>query len=87
MTETEIKNLLELVKAGRVSPNTALKRLRDLPFEDLGFAKIDHHRTLRTGFAEVIFAPGAGPPYRAKTPPKVLHFPLQWQKQPFWGQP
>ena len=61
MTENEIKNLLELVKAGRVSPNTALKRLRDLPFEDLGFAKIDHHRSLRKGYAEVIFAPGKRP--------------------------
>lgn len=61
MTENEIKNLLELVKAGRVSPDTALKRLRDLPFEDLGFAKIDHHRSLRKGYAEVIFAPGKRP--------------------------
>lgn len=61
MTENEIRNLLELVSANRMSPDAALKRLRDLPFEDLGFAKIDHHRALRQGFAEVIFAPGKRP--------------------------
>ena len=61
MTENEIRNLLELVNAGRMSPDAALKRLRSLPFEDLGFAKIDHHRTLRQGYAEVIYAPGKRP--------------------------
>jgi hypothetical protein len=58
MTENEIRRLLEQVRAGRVSAQAALERLRRLPFEDLGFAKIDHHRSLRQGYAEVIFAPG-----------------------------
>ena len=58
MTENEIKKILEQVEAGRLTPDAALKRLRDLPFEDLGFAKIDHHRALRQGYPEVIYAPG-----------------------------
>jgi NCAIR mutase (PurE)-related protein len=44
-----------------VTPAAALERLRRLPFEDLGFAKIDHHRSLRQGYAEVIYAPGKRP--------------------------
>ena len=61
MTENEIRTLLVQVKAGRLSPDAALKRLRDLPFEDLGFAKIDHHRELRQGYPEVVYAPGKKP--------------------------
>jgi NCAIR mutase (PurE)-related protein len=53
-----IKNILEAVSRGQIPVEEALARLRDLPFEDLGFAKIDHHRSLRTGVPEVIFAPG-----------------------------
>jgi len=58
MTEKEIQKLLEGVRRGKLTPAAALERLRRLPFEDLGFAKIDHHRSLRQGFAEVIYAPG-----------------------------
>jgi len=58
MTEKEIQKLLESVRRGRVTPAAAVERLRRLPFEDLGFAKIDHHRSLRQGYAEVIYAPG-----------------------------
>lgn len=47
--------------AGQVSPGTAVERLRSLPFEDLGFAKLDHHRALRQGFPETIFAQGKTP--------------------------
>lgn len=61
MTEQEIKKVLEGVRRGRVTPAAALERLRRLPFEDLGFAKIDHHRSLRQGYAEVIYAPGKRP--------------------------
>jgi len=53
--------ILESVKAGIVSPPAALERLRQLPFEDLGFAKVDHHRALRQGFAEVVFGKGKTP--------------------------
>ncbi|MFQ5695978.1 MAG: AIR carboxylase family protein, partial [Terriglobia bacterium] len=61
MTESEIQKLLGEVRRGKLEPAAALERLRRLPFEDLGFAKIDHHRSLRQGFAEVIFAPGKRP--------------------------
>ena len=54
----KLKALLEQVKGGKVDVDTALQSLRTLPFEDLGFSKIDHHRQLRTGFPEVIFCEG-----------------------------
>ena len=53
-----LENLLEKVRAGQLSVTEALERLRHLPFEDLGFARVDHHRTLRQGFPEVVFAAG-----------------------------
>jgi len=64
MNRLQIEHLLTEVKDGRTGVNEALERLKDLPFEDLGFAKVDHHRALRTGMPEVIFAAG-------KTPPQV----------------
>lgn len=53
-----IESLLNEVHEGRVNVAQAMERLRHLPFEDLGFAKLDHHRALRTGMPEVIFAEG-----------------------------
>jgi NCAIR mutase (PurE)-related protein len=53
--------LLEDVRTGRLSPAEAVDRLKHLPFEDLGFAKVDHHRNLRQGFAEVVFGKGKTP--------------------------
>jgi len=58
VTERELSKLLRDVKAGRVAVGEAVERLRTLPFEDLGFAKVDHHRELRTGFPEVIYCAG-----------------------------
>src|SRR5215469_6511245 len=58
MTEEQIRKVLEEHKGGALSADDALHRLRALPFEDLGFANIDHHRTLRQGFPEVIFGMG-----------------------------
>src|SRR2546425_10816543 len=58
MTEDQIQKILEQHKAGPLSSEDALHRLRALPFEDLGFANVDHHRTLRQGFPEVIFGMG-----------------------------
>lgn len=58
MTEDQIRKILEEFKSGALSPDDALHRLRALPFEDLGFANIDHHRSLRQGFPEVIFGSG-----------------------------
>jgi hypothetical protein len=61
VNEKKLKKLLEQVRDGQCSPEEALAGLRTLPFEDLGFAKVDHHRRLRTGVAEVIFGPGKQP--------------------------
>jgi pyridinium-3,5-biscarboxylic acid mononucleotide synthase len=56
MDRSQIEALLNEVRAGSTGVAEALERLRHLPFEDLGFAKVDHHRALRTGMPEVIFA-------------------------------
>jgi pyridinium-3,5-biscarboxylic acid mononucleotide synthase len=58
MTEKKIREILELVAAGGLSSDRALTRLKQLPFEDLGFARLDHHRGLRRGVPEVIFGEG-----------------------------
>jgi NCAIR mutase (PurE)-related protein len=58
MTEEQIREILNQHKSGGLSGDQALERLRCLPFEDLGFANVDHHRTLRQGFPEVIFGAG-----------------------------
>jgi hypothetical protein len=58
MTEDQIRKILEEHKAGALTSDDALGRLQALPFEDLGFANVDHHRTLRLGFPEVIFGGG-----------------------------
>src|SRR5271157_4641547 len=61
MNESDIRKLLESVSAGNLSPQAAIARLKHLPFEDIGFAKVDHHRALRQGYAEVIFGKGKTP--------------------------
>jgi pyridinium-3,5-biscarboxylic acid mononucleotide synthase len=61
MNELDIRELLEAVSKGKLSPETAMERLKHLPFEDIGFAKVDHHRALRQGFAEVVFGKGKTP--------------------------
>ena len=63
MTQPEaLHSLLEAVAAGQVSPAVALDKLKNFAYEQVGdFAKIDHHRTLRTGFPEVIWGPGKTP--------------------------
>ena len=58
MHEESIRLLLESVRSGEQSIDDAVARLKTLPFEDLGFAKIDHHRGLRCGFPEVIYCEG-----------------------------
>ena len=58
MNRLQIEALLKEVSEGRTAVETALERLKDLPFEYLGFAKVDHHRALRTGMPEVIFSAG-----------------------------
>ena len=58
MNPKALKKLLEQVKTGKISPVEAYSKLKSLPFEDLGFAKVDHHRHIRKGFPEVIYCPG-----------------------------
>jgi len=61
MNSEDILKLLESVAARKLSPEAAVERLKHLPFEDIGFAKVDHHRALRQGYAEVIFGKGKTP--------------------------
>lgn len=58
MDKKRLKDLLEAVEKGSIVPEDALERLRKLPFEDLGYAKLDHHRNIRRGFPEAIFCIG-----------------------------
>jgi len=64
MNESDLRNLIEALRTGKLGADAAIERLRHLPFEDIGFAKIDHHRVLRQGYPEVVFA-------RGKTPQQV----------------
>ncbi len=61
MKSEAIKTLFEQVRKGKLTPDEAMQQLKHLPFEDLGFANVDHHRSLRVGMAEVIFGPGKTP--------------------------
>ena len=61
MNAESIRKLFEQVRQGGLSPDEAVERLRHLPFEDLGFAKVDHHRALRAGMPEVIFGENKTP--------------------------
>jgi NCAIR mutase (PurE)-related protein len=61
MDQRGVRALLEQVASGRQSVEEALSALRTLPYEDLGFATLDHHRALRWGFPEVIFCSGKTP--------------------------
>jgi len=66
MDQSTLRKLLEQVRDSQLSPDEAITRLRHLPFEDLGFAKIDHHRPLRVGMPEVIYSEGKTPEQVAK---------------------
>lgn len=58
MNAEAIRELFDKVRKGKLHPDEAVQRLRHLPFEDLGFAKVDHHRALRNGMPEVILGQG-----------------------------
>ena len=64
MNREHLTELMERVRAGETTAEEAVEQLRDLPYEDLGFAKVDHHRALRRGFPETVFA-------ERKTPAQV----------------
>jgi len=61
MTSEYIKKILQSVKEGKKDVDTAMHELKDLPYADLGYAKVDHHRELRRGYPEVIFCAGKTP--------------------------
>jgi NCAIR mutase (PurE)-related protein len=61
MTREALRKLFEQVRRGKLPPDEAVERLRHMPFEDLGFAKVDHHRALRVGMPEVILGQGKTP--------------------------
>ena len=72
MDQSTMKKLLEQVAAGEVSADEALAAMRTLPFEDIGFAKIDHHRALRCGVPEVILCEGKSPEQVAAIAERIL---------------
>jgi NCAIR mutase (PurE)-related protein len=61
MDPQNLKQMLERVKEGTLAPEEAAEQLARLPYEDLGFAKVDHHRALRRGFPEAVFGEGKTP--------------------------
>lgn len=61
MTPDSLRKIFDQVRRGELSPDEGVERLRHLPFEDLGFAKVDHHRALRVGMPEVILGQGKTP--------------------------
>lgn len=61
MEPTDLRALLDDVASGAVGPAAAAERLAELPYADLGFARVDHHRALRQGMAEAVYAPGKTP--------------------------
>lgn len=61
MDEPALRSLLDDVRSGALHPDEAVARLRKLPFADLGFARVDHHRALRSGQPEAVYGPGKSP--------------------------
>src|SRR6516162_6490219 len=61
MDRDQLRGLLAQVRERAVDVDTALERMRHMPFEDLGFANVDHHRALRHGIPEVVFGKGKTP--------------------------
>jgi NCAIR mutase (PurE)-related protein len=72
MTEKRIREILDRVATGKLAPEAAWKNLRELPFEDLGFAKIDNHRSVRRGIPEVIFGESKTPEQLAAIGKRVI---------------
>src|SRR5436190_22431088 len=72
MDEPALRQLLDDVRSGALSPDDAVHRLRRLPFADLGFARVDHHRQLRQGLPEAVYAPGKSPTQCAEIVAELL---------------
>jgi hypothetical protein len=72
--KTELEEVLEKVSSGQMSSGEAFRRLQDYPYQDLGFAKVDHHREVRKGFPEIIYGQG-------KTDSQILEIARQISKR------
>ncbi|HVM07707.1 MAG TPA: nickel pincer cofactor biosynthesis protein LarB [Acidimicrobiales bacterium] len=72
MDEPALRQLLDDVRSGVLDPDDAVGRLRRLPFADLGFARVDHHRSLRQGAAEAVYGPGKAPEHCAEIVAELL---------------
>jgi pyridinium-3,5-biscarboxylic acid mononucleotide synthase len=70
--EVALRRLLDAVQVGAVTTDDAVERLRRLPYADLGFARVDHHRTLRQGMAEAVYGPGKTPEQCAEIVAELL---------------
>jgi NCAIR mutase (PurE)-related protein len=70
--EGAIRDLLDGVRTGAVTPDDAVARLRSLPYADLGFARVDHHRHVRQGMAEAVYGPGKTPDQAARIVAELL---------------
>jgi len=70
--EATLRRLLDEVRTGAVHPDDALAALRRLPFADLGFARVDHHRGLRQGMPEAVYGPGKAPDHAAAIVAELL---------------
>ncbi|MDQ1401766.1 MAG: pyridinium-3,5-biscarboxylic acid mononucleotide synthase [Actinomycetota bacterium] len=72
MDEPALRQLLDDVRSGALSADDAVRQLRRLPFADLGFARVDHHRALRQGAAEAVYGPGKAPEHCAAIVAELL---------------
>ncbi|HXW36125.1 MAG TPA: nickel pincer cofactor biosynthesis protein LarB [Acidimicrobiales bacterium] len=72
MDEPTLRRLLDDVRSGVIEPDEAVARLRRLPFADLGFARVDHHRALRQRVGEAVYAPGKSPDHCAAIVSELL---------------
>lgn len=72
MNRSRLQSVLKQIRAGEISVPQAMARLRALTFDDLGFARVDHHRAERCGFPEVIFCPGKMPQDAAKIAQSIM---------------
>src|SRR5580693_10377969 len=72
MDPTSLRILIDQVAAGACTPDDAVRQLRRLPYADLGFARIDHHRDLRQGMPEAVYGPGKAPEHCAAIVEELL---------------
>ncbi len=72
MDASTLRALIEQVATGECTPDDAVRRLRRLPYSDLGFARVDHHRDLRLGMPEAIYGPGKTPEHAAAVAGELL---------------